>query len=99
MNKFSIPKKIETTDDALSIMQEIFSEYKQGNIDKKEASKMSKIVQSRLEAYKYSSNEKDKYDFVLDLCISLTTIKRADGSFEKYFLESLEQELENARTV
>lgn len=99
MSNFSIPKKIEAIDEALSMMQEIFSEYKQGNIDKKEASKISKTVQSKLKDYKYSSNEKEKYDFVLDLCISMTTIKRAEGSFEKYFVDSLEEELEKAKNL
>jgi len=41
-----------------------------------------------------TQQEKEHKEAIEDLCISLSTIDRAEGSFEKFYLDSLIEDLE-----
>ena len=74
-------------------MMDTIIAYETGSITKKHASALTKIVLRKLKKYAPTDKEKSNYDIILDLCISLSTIDRADGVFEKFYLESLKEEL------
>lgn len=74
------------------------TEYEKGSVDKKETSSLAKKALKRIKKYVPKENEKITYEAVLDLCFSLTTIDRAMGNFEKFYLESLKEELDKIVT-
>ena len=68
--------------------------YQEGSINRKLASGMAKRVLRKIKHYVPTKLEKDHVETIEDLCISLSTIDRAQGKFEKFYLDSLKEELE-----
>ena len=68
--------------------------YRKGDIDRKFASGITKKVLRKIKNYNPSEFEKEHKEVVEDLCISLSTIDRAEGNFEKFYLDSLIEEIE-----
>ena len=73
--------------------------YQEGNLNRKLASGMAKRVLRKIKNYSPSKLEKDHFETVEDLCISLSTIDRAEGNFEKFYLDSLKEELERVANL
>lgn len=79
---------------AVSWMQEALNAYEDEIVNCKEIAVLAKRAQKRIESYKPSTFEKEHKEIVLDLCISLSTIDRAEGNFKTFYLSSLKEELE-----
>ncbi|MHA1303037.1 MAG: hypothetical protein ACTSQE_07915 [Candidatus Heimdallarchaeaceae archaeon] len=80
-------------------MGAIISLYEKGTVSKKEAARLASKLLRLFKKYTPEKEQQETYDFVLDLCISLTTIKRAEGQFESLYLKSLKEELEKAKNM
>ena len=68
--------------------------YREGTLNRKLVSGMAKRALRKIKNYSPTKSEKDHLETVEDLCISLSTIDRAEGNFEKFYLDSLKEELE-----
>lgn len=75
-------------------MKTIFAAFESGKVDKKSVANKTKKTLAQLQKYIPEKNEKENYDLILDLCISLSTINRSQGNFEKFYLKSLKVNLE-----
>ena len=92
-------KKITDLTSVTEWMIKALSEYEAGNETKKRVSKQTKKVLKLLRKYEPGANQKEHYENVLDLCISLSTIERAEGPFMPFYLESLREELDKALKI
>ena len=79
---------------AVSWMQQAVSAYEEGKASRKDISQLAKRAQKKIESYPPKDFEKEHKETVLDLCISLSTIERAEGNFENFYLDSLNNELD-----
>lgn len=75
-------------------MKTIFLAFESGKIDKKSVASKTKITLALLHKFIPEKNERENYDLILDLCVSLSTINRSQGNFEKFYLQSLKVNLE-----
>ncbi|MHA1114923.1 MAG: hypothetical protein ACTSRR_10485 [Candidatus Heimdallarchaeaceae archaeon] len=98
MSKILSLKEINN-DITIEKMELIINLYEQGTLTKKEASKLAEYLLKKFKAFKPQKEKKEQYEFILDLCISLTTIKRAEENFESYYLKSLKEELVKAKKM
>ena len=74
-------------------MQEVVKAYEDKTISKKNTSNLAKKTLKKLQEFQVKPDETDNYAKVVDLCTSLSTIDRSEGNFEKFYLESLKEEL------
>ncbi len=84
---------------AIEVMESIISSYEDGKLSKKTASKSAKKLLRAIKKFTPKEEQKELYELVLDLSISLTTIDRAEKSFESFYLDSLKDELNKAKTM
>jgi hypothetical protein len=98
MSSLSPLNELSNLESAASWMLTTISEYERGSLNRKEASNLAKKALKRIKKYVPKDNEKTTYEAVMDLCVSLTTIDRAMGNFEKFYLESLKEELDKIIT-
>ncbi len=98
MSSLSPLNELNNLEFAASWMLTAITEYEKGSIKRKEASDLAKKALKRIKKYVPKANEKTTYEAVIDLCISLSTIDRAMGNFEKFYLESLKEELDRIIT-
>jgi len=89
-------KKIYNLTSVTEWMINAINEYEAGNETKKRVSKLTRKVLKLLRKYKPEESQKVHYENVLDLCISLSTLERAEGPFKPFYLESLKEELHKA---
>ncbi|MBY9001940.1 MAG: hypothetical protein KGD64_13565 [Candidatus Heimdallarchaeota archaeon] len=75
-------------------MHNVIKAYESGAIPKKTASALSKRTLKKFSKYIPNPEERENYDKLLDLFSSLSTVDRADGNFEKFYLGSLKEELD-----
>ncbi len=94
MNAVSPLDNISELKKAVIWMQKTLTAYEDGLADSKEISTLAKRAQSKIESYIPKDHEKELKETALDLCVSLTTIERAQGNFESFYLSSLNNELE-----
>ena len=94
MNAVSPLDNINELKRAVIWMHKTLTAYEDGLATSKEISSLAKRAQSKIESYIPKNHEKELKETVLDLCISLTTIERAHGKFEPFYLSSLNNELE-----
>lgn len=78
----------------ISWMKTILAAFESGQVDKKSVASKTKKTLDLLQKFIPEKKDKENYDLILDLCISLSTIKRSQGNFEKFYLESLKSNLE-----
>ena len=74
-------------------MQNVIKAYESGAIPKKTAASLTKKTLKKYNEYIAKPEERENYDKLLDLCTSLSTIERAESNFEKYYLDSLKEDL------
>ncbi len=99
MSDIALEKELPSLSVAVDYLDHILSAYMEQRLNKKQASKISKKVLSMLRNYNFSSEEKDKFEFIEDLCLSFTTIERTKGDFEQFFFDSLVEELSKAKKM
>lgn len=99
MSSLSTIKQIESLLSVTVWMIQALDAYEEGTASGKAVSKSARKVIKLLKKYNPADNEKDHYENVLDLCISLSTIERAQGPFKPYYLESLREELTNTHSI
>jgi hypothetical protein len=87
-------EEFDKLEQVASWMLSIVSAYEEGALDRKTASDLAKRAQKKIRKYNPKDLEKNHMETIEDLCISLSTIERAVGSFEKFFLTSLKEEIE-----
>ena len=80
-------------------MKGVINAFEKGSLDKKTTASVTKKTLKKLEQFIPNPEERENYDKILDLCISLSTIERAEGNFEKFYLDSLKEELENIASI
>jgi len=95
MNGISPLDELNDLKSAASWMLTTITEYEKGSVNRKDTSDLAKKALKKIKRYVPNDNEKITYEAILDLCVSLTTIDRALGNFEKFYLESLKEELDN----
>lgn len=98
MSSLSPLNELNDLESAASWMLTTITEYENGIVNKKDTSTLAKKALKRIKKYVPKDNEKITYEAVIDLCVSLTTIDRAMGNFEKFYLESLKEELDKIIT-
>jgi len=80
---------------AASWMLETINAYEEGVLERKFTSALAKKVLKKVKSYiPKGEHEKENKETIVDLCMSLSTIDRAEGNFEKFYLTSLKEELE-----
>ncbi len=94
MSTISPLGKIDELKKAVQWMQEVLSSFENGISSRKEISHLARSAQKKIESYRPADLEKEHKSVVIDLCISLSTIDRAEGHFEPFYLDSLHDELE-----
>jgi hypothetical protein len=94
MTDISPLDEVTNLQDVTSWMLSTLKAYQDGTINRKLASGMAKRVLRKIKNYSPTKLERDHIETVEDLCISLGTIDRAEGNFEKFYLDSLKEELE-----
>jgi len=75
--------------------QNVIKAYESGVIDKKVAAALTKKTLKKFNNYIAKPEESEDYEKLLDLCTSLSTIQRSAGNFEKFYLQSLKEELDS----
>ena len=93
MSKIEPLQIVENLKSVIVWMNSIIEAFENGLIDKKSASGLTRKTLRKLKLYKPNEKEKENYDKTIDLCTSLSTIERSEGSFEKYYLDSLKEEI------
>ncbi len=93
MTELSSLEEFDRLEQVASWMLSIVSAYEKGALDSKTASVLAKRAQKKIRKHIPTEHEKDHKETVEDLCISLSTIDRAAGSFERFFLTSLKEEI------
>lgn len=90
---------LEPLDDFDSLKKPVFwmlssiQAFEEGIINKKTASNLANKALKKIKKYNPNPEEKENYEAVVDLCVSLTTIDRAENNFRKFYLSSLKEEL------
>jgi len=87
--------KITDINDVDSGTKNVIKGYESGAINKKTASSLAKKTLKKINNYVAKPEESENYEKLLDLCTSLSTIQRSEGDFEKFYLESLKEELDS----
>ena len=95
MSDISPPTKITDLKSVASWTQNVIKAYESGAINKKTASSLAKKTLKKINNYVAKPEESENYEKLLDLCTSLSTIQRSEGDFEKFYLESLKEELDS----
>lgn len=85
---------ISNLNNVITWMKAIFAAFESGKVDKKSVASKTKKTLALLQKFTPEKKEKEDYDLILDLCISLSTINRSQGNFEKFYLKSLKTNLE-----
>jgi len=67
--------------------------FEEGLLDKKTVSTLATKTLKKIKKYTPKPEEKENYEAVVDLCVSLSTIDRAEDNFKKFYLSSLKEEL------
>ncbi len=67
--------------------------FEEGLLDKKATSNLASKALKKIRKHTPNPEEKEKYETVIDLCVSLSTIDRAENNFQKFYLSSLKEEL------
>lgn len=67
--------------------------FEEGLLDKKTATSLANKALKKIRKYTPNPEEKENYKAVVDLCVSLSTIDRAEDNFKKFYLSSLKEEL------
>ncbi len=75
--------------------QNVIKAYESRAINKKTVSALAKKTLKKINEYIAKPEEREDYEKLLDLCTSLSTITRAEGNFEKFYLKSLKEELDS----
>jgi len=99
MSTISPLDNINKLNQAIAWMLQTITSYENGIANKKEVALLAKRAQKKIESYGPNDFEKEHKEAVLDLCISLSTIDRADGKFENFYLDSLHDELEKIASI
>ncbi|MHA1222619.1 MAG: hypothetical protein ACTSSG_02680 [Candidatus Heimdallarchaeaceae archaeon] len=99
MSNASSLQKVYNLHQAALWMLSTLDSFQSGALDRKTTSLLAKKAKKKIERYVPSETEKEHFESVLDLCYSLCTIDRAQGSFEKFYLESLRTELEKITSI
>jgi hypothetical protein len=94
MTELSPLEEFDKLDQVASWMLTIVLAYEKGALDRKTASALARRAQKKIKKHIPNELEKSHKDIIEDLCISLSTIDRAVGSFEKFYLISLKEEIE-----
>ncbi|MHA2357278.1 MAG: hypothetical protein ACXABK_00730 [Candidatus Heimdallarchaeaceae archaeon] len=95
MTQPSALNEIQELKFAASWMLETINAYEEGVLERRSTSVLAKKALKKVKSYiPKCENEKENKGTVVDLCISLSTIDRAEGNFEKFYLASLKEELE-----
>ncbi|TET81437.1 MAG: hypothetical protein E3J43_00785 [Candidatus Heimdallarchaeota archaeon] len=94
MTAISPPDEIDNLYNVALWMRSTVQAYQEGIINRKLTSGMAKKVLRKIKSYIPTQQEKEHKEAIEDLCISLSTIDRAEGSFEKFYLDSLIEDLE-----
>jgi len=99
MNTIAPLNAIKNLNDAVVWMKQVLDAYEEGTVEPKEISHLAKRAQKRIESYPPTDLEKEHKDTVIDLSISLSTIDRAEGNFENFYLNSLHEELDKVSNL
>jgi hypothetical protein len=99
MNTIAPLDKLKELKIAVSWMKRAVSAYEEGIASRKDVSHLAKRAQKKIESYPPKDFEKEHKETVLDLCISLSTIERAEGNFENFYLDSLNDELDRVASI
>ncbi|MCE7741031.1 MAG: hypothetical protein GOP50_01110 [Candidatus Heimdallarchaeota archaeon] len=99
MSTISPLENLNKLKQAVTWMLQTITSYENGITSKKEIAHLAKRAQKKVESYKPNDLEKEHKEAVLDLCISLSTIDRAEGKFENFYINSLHDELEKASSI
>ena len=94
MTRIEPMSNISNLHSVISWMKTIFKAFESGQDDKKSVASKTKKTLTLLQKFIPEKKNKENYDLILDLCISLSTINRSQGNFEKFYLESLKVNLE-----
>ena len=94
MTELSPLEEFDKLEQVASWMLSIVSAYEKGVLDRKTTSALARRAQKKIRRHSPNDYEKDHKETIEDLCISLSTIDRAVGSFERFFLTSLKEEIE-----
>ena len=94
MTELSPLEEFDKLEQVASWMLAIVSAYERGALDRKTASALARRAQKKIRKHIPNDSEKDHMEVIEDLCISLSTIDRAAGRFERFFLTSLKEEIE-----
>lgn len=99
MNSPQTPDKINNLKTPTTWMIKVIEALEKGNLDKKTTSNIAKKALKKIEKYSPKIGENENYENVKDLCISLSTVERAKENFQKFYLESLKEELNKMLTI
>ncbi len=95
MSNISPLTKITNLKSVASWTHDVIKAYESRVINKKITANLAKKTLKKFKEYIAKPEERDDYEKLLDLCTSLSTIERSETSFEKFYLESLKEELDN----
>ena len=93
MSDISPLTKIADLKSVANWTQNVIKAYESRVINKKTAANLTKKTLKKFKEYIAKSEEREHYEKLIDLCTSLSTIERSESSFEKFYLESLKEEL------
>ena len=99
MNSISPLEDIKSLLQATKWMLIVLDAYRNNNVKRNITSSLAKRAQRKLEKFIPKSYEKEHKETVVDLCFSLSTVDRSEGRFEKFYLTSLKEELENIKKI
>ena len=94
MTELSPLEEFDKLKQVASWMLSIVTAYEKGALDRKTASLLAKRAQKKIKKHIPNESEKEHKETIEDLCISLSTIDRAMGNFERFYLTSLKEEIE-----
>ena len=94
MTELSPLEEFDKLEQVASWMLSIVLAYEKGALDRNTASALARRAQKKIKKHSPNDSERDHKDTIEELCISLSTIDRAVGSFEKFYLASLKEEIE-----
>jgi hypothetical protein len=93
MSNLQPPDKFDNLKIPTSWMLTTISTYEKGIVDEKTTAALANKALRRIKKYVPKQGEKEHYANILDLCLSLSTIDRAENNFKKFYLDSLKEEL------
>ena len=92
-------KNLEPLDDFKSLKKPVswmlssIHAFEEGLLDKKATANLANKALKKIKKYTPKPNEKENFEIVIDLCVSLSTIERAENNFKTFYLSSLKEEL------